>query len=121
MHNAFYYGPLKLADATSEPCALLNDGWFARNALTFSKIAATTKPGNRVIVLDGSDHAYWLRHFTESTPGFSRVEPADYLEDQTIWIRSHRFPKSSRNTATVPYSSRRGASMKVTPRPANAA
>lgn len=42
MHNAFYFGQLKLADATSEPCAQLNYGWFARNALTFSKIAATT-------------------------------------------------------------------------------
>lgn len=81
MHNAFYYGLLELADATSQPGAQLNYGWYARNALTFSKIAATTKPGDRVIVLFGSGHAYWLRHFAESTPGFSLVEPADYLED----------------------------------------
>ncbi|MFN3911087.1 DUF5694 domain-containing protein [Hyphomonas sp.] len=81
MHGAFYYGLLELADATSQPGAQLNYGWYARNALTFSKIAATTEPGDRVIVLYGSGHAYWLRHFTENTPGFSLVEPADYLED----------------------------------------
>jgi predicted alpha/beta hydrolase family esterase len=34
-----------------------------------------------VIVLYGSGHAHWLHHFTESTPGFSLVEPADYHED----------------------------------------
>jgi hypothetical protein len=81
MHNAFYYGLFELADATSQPGAQLNYGWYARNALTFGKIAATTEPGDRVIVLYGAGHAYWLRHFAESTPGFSLVEPADYLED----------------------------------------
>ena len=81
MHNAFYYGLLELADAESQPGAQLNYGWYARNALTFGKIAAATEPGDRVIVLYGSGHAYWLRHFAENTPGFSLVEPADYLED----------------------------------------
>jgi hypothetical protein len=81
MHNAFYYGLLELADAASQPGAQLNYGWYARNALTFGKIAAATEPGDRVIVLYGSGHAYWLRHFAENTPGFSLVEPASYLED----------------------------------------
>lgn len=81
MHNAFYYGLFELADATEQPGAQLNYGWYARNALTFGKIAAATEPGDRVIVLYGSGHAYWLRHFAENTPGFSLVEPASYLED----------------------------------------
>lgn len=81
MHNAFYYGLLELADATDQPGAQLNYGWYARNALTFGKIAAATEPGDRVIVLYGSGHAYWLRHFAENTPGFSLIEPAAYLED----------------------------------------
>lgn len=80
MHNAFYYGLLELADATEQPGAQLNYGWYARNALTFGKIAAATEPGDRVIVLYGSGHAYWLRHFAENTPDFSLVEPAPYLE-----------------------------------------
>jgi len=81
MHNAFYYGLFDLADADSQPGAQLNYGWYARNALTFSKIAATTEPGDRVIVLFGSGHAYWLRHFAGNTPGFELVEPVPYLED----------------------------------------
>ncbi len=79
MHNEFYYGLLELADAETQPGAALNYGWYARNALTFSKIAASTETGDRVIVLFGSGHAYWLRHFAESTPGYSLVEPVPYL------------------------------------------
>lgn len=79
MHNQFHYGVLELADAESQPGAMLNDGWYARNALTFGKIAASTAPGDRVIVLFGSGHAYWLLHFAENTPGCSLVEPIPYL------------------------------------------
>ena len=53
-----------LADAEAQPGAALNYGWYARNTLTFSKLAAVTEPGVRVIVLYGSGHAY---------PGFSGV------------------------------------------------
>ena len=79
MHNAFYYGLLELADAEAQPGAALNYGWYARNALTFSKLAAVTEPGDRAIILYGSGHAYSLRHFPESAPGFSLVEPRPYL------------------------------------------
>lgn len=81
MHNDFYYGLFELADAKSQPGAKLNYGWYARNALTFGKIAAATEPGDRVIVLYGAGHAYWLRHFAENTPGFTLVEPMPYLAD----------------------------------------
>ncbi len=78
-HNDFYYGLFELGDAEAQPGAELNYGWYARNAITFNKIAAVTEPGDRVIVLFGSGHAYWLRHFAENTPDFSLVEPRSYL------------------------------------------
>ena len=81
MHTDFYYGLFELADANSQPGAALNYGWFARNAQIFGKIAAATEPGDRVIVLFGSGHAYWLRHFAENAPGFTLVEPVPYLVD----------------------------------------
>jgi hypothetical protein len=80
-HQSFYYGLFALGDAKSQPGAQLNYGWYARNALTFNKIAAATKLGDRVIVLYGAGHAYWLRHFVENTPGYSLVEPVPYLAD----------------------------------------
>jgi hypothetical protein len=80
-HADFYYGLFALGDAASQPGAQLNYGWYARNAVTFNKIAAVSKPGDRVIILFGSGHAYWLRHFAETAPGFTLVEPAAYLTD----------------------------------------
>ena len=37
--------------------------------------------GDRVIIVFGAGHAYWLRHFVETTPGFELVEPNRYLID----------------------------------------
>lgn len=38
------------------------------------------KPGERILVLFGAGHSYWLRHFASSTPGFTSVDPMPYLE-----------------------------------------
>ena len=82
MHSEFYYGLLKLADAEEQPGAALNYGWYARNALIFANIAASSQPGDRIIVIYGSGHNYWLQHFAETTPGFQFVDPRPYLSGQ---------------------------------------
>jgi hypothetical protein len=79
MHSEFYYALMKLADADTHPGAALNYGWYARNALIFSNIAANTRQGDRVLVIYGAGHNYWLRHFVEATPGFQLVDPLPYL------------------------------------------
>ena len=78
-HRLFYYGMLGLGDETEQPGAALNYGWYARNALIFSRLAATVQPGDRVVVVYGAGHAYWLRHFVEETPGFELVELGDLI------------------------------------------
>jgi hypothetical protein len=82
IHRNFYYSLLKLATAADPAGAALNYGWYARNAIIFSKLDAVSQPGDRVIVLFGSGHAYWLRHFAEETPGFRLVDPLPYLDTQ---------------------------------------
>ncbi len=79
MHANFYYGLLPLNEAADHSGAALNYGWYARNAVIFSNIAEAAKPGDRIVVLYGSGHAYWLRHFAQETPGFALVEANDYL------------------------------------------
>lgn len=78
-HDDFYYGLLNLSDDSDRAGAALNYGWYARNALIFSNIAQVAQPGDRIVVLYGAGHAYWLRHFVEETPGFELEETADYL------------------------------------------
>jgi Family of unknown function (DUF5694) len=78
-HEQFYYQLLALGDATNQPGAELNAAWYLRNAKIFAKLTQIAKPGDRVLVVFGAGHAYWLRHFVAATPGFQLVEPNDYL------------------------------------------
>lgn len=81
MHSDFYYGLLSLSDADDHAGAALNYGWFARNAEIFANIIEVAEPGDRIVVVYGSGHNYWLRHFASETPGFQLVEPVPYLTD----------------------------------------
>ena len=79
-HREFYYhGLLAMGDAKTQPGADLNGGWYLRNAKIFAKLAQVAKPGDRVLVVFGAGHKYWLNHFVRETPGFTLVEPGDYL------------------------------------------
>lgn len=80
MHDRIYYGLLRFGDGNSQPGAELNAYWYMRNAKMFAKIAMVAQPGDRVLVLAGSGHATWLRHFVERMPGFELVEAMPYLE-----------------------------------------
>ncbi|MEO6970210.1 MAG: DUF5694 domain-containing protein [Chthoniobacterales bacterium] len=78
-HENFYYGLLTFGDQKAQPGAELNAGWYQRNAKIFSKLAQIARPGDRVLVVFGSGHSFWLRHFVQNTPGFELVEPNQYL------------------------------------------
>ncbi|MEQ9317164.1 MAG: DUF5694 domain-containing protein, partial [Henriciella sp.] len=79
VHSKFYYGLLDYAGAEDQPGARLNYGWYARNALIFANITRIAEPGDRVLVIYGAGHNYWLRHFVETTPGYVFVDPLPYL------------------------------------------
>ena len=78
-HDEFYYGLLRVGDATKQPGAELNARWYERNAKIFTKLTQVAKPGDRVVVVFGGGHAYWLRHFAKHTPGFRLEESIPYL------------------------------------------
>lgn len=75
-----YYGVLSEGASDRQPGADLNGGWFLRNARIFAKLAQVSAPGDRVLVVFGGGHAWWLRHFASLTPGFTLVESAPYLK-----------------------------------------
>ena len=78
-HQNFYYGLLAIGDAKEQPGAELNAAWYQRNARIFAKLVQVARPGDRVIVMFGAGHAFWLRHFVQNAPGFQLIEPRDYL------------------------------------------
>jgi hypothetical protein len=75
----FYYALLPFADQKEQPGAELNAAWYQRNAKIFAKLTRVAEPGDRVLVVFGSGHSFWLRHFVQNTPGFELVEAADFL------------------------------------------
>src|SRR5438874_11565123 len=78
-HQSFYYALLSLASEKEQPGAELNAAWYQRNAKIFAKLTQIAQPADRVLVVFGSGHAFWLRHFVQNTPRFRLVEPGDYL------------------------------------------
>ncbi|MEM1206917.1 MAG: DUF5694 domain-containing protein [Acidobacteriota bacterium] len=76
----FYYWLSELDEGEVQPAAELQAYWFMRNAKIWSKLIDVTKPGDRVVVVYGAGHKFWLEHFADHTPGFVRVDPAPYLE-----------------------------------------
>lgn len=77
-----YYALLALGKGRTLPGADLNARWYARNARIFAKLTQVVKPGDRVLVVYGAGHAYWLRHFAAETAGFTLVEPSPYLRGE---------------------------------------
>lgn len=80
-HKKYYYGLLRLSGFAEQPGADLNAYWYMRNAKIFAKLMQASEPGDRVLLVFGAGHNYWLRHFAETTPGYELVEANDYLLD----------------------------------------
>ena len=78
-NNDSYYGMLPIGDNDAQTGADLNAMWYLRNAKIFGKLMRLTKPGDRVLVVYGGGHAFWLRHFAGLTPGFRNVDVMPYL------------------------------------------
>jgi Family of unknown function (DUF5694) len=77
---AIEYSYLKIGDKDDQAGADLNAMWYLRNAKIFGKLMQVAKPGDRVLVVYGAGHNYWLRHFASETPGYRFVDPVPYLK-----------------------------------------
>lgn len=75
-----YYSMLRYGDGTDQPGADLNAMWHLRNAKIFAKLVNVAKPGDRILVVYGAGHGYWLRHFAATTPGYTSVDVTPYLK-----------------------------------------
>ncbi|WP_232725790.1 DUF5694 domain-containing protein [Qipengyuania seohaensis] len=79
MHHQFYYSMLSIGDGDAQPGAELNAYWYMRNAKMFAKLDLIAELGDRVLVIVGSGHLTWLRHFAERMPNYRLVETMPYL------------------------------------------
>jgi len=77
--HGLYMKTLTLGSGADQPGAVLNGRWYTRNAIIFAKLRQVAKPGDRIVVVYGSGHSYWLREIARRTPGFKLVDPENYL------------------------------------------
>lgn len=73
------YALLSVGAKDEQPGAELNGAWYLRNAKIFAKLTQAAEPGDRVLVVFGAGHGWWLRHFARETPGFVSVDPTPFL------------------------------------------
>ena len=85
--HSFYYEALGFGDTEQQPGADLNAMWYLRNAKIFAKLQRLAKAGDRVLVIYGAGHNYWLGHFARMVPGYRRVDPVLYLEKAAAALR----------------------------------
>lgn len=76
----FYYALSEFDQGEEQPGAELQAYWFMRNAKIWSKLMDVTQPGDRVVVVYGAGHKYWLEHMADHTDGYMLVDPAPFLE-----------------------------------------
>jgi hypothetical protein len=77
--QTFYTGLLALGAGDTQPGAILNGRWYTRNAMIFARLMQAARPGDRIVVIYGAGHGYWLKEFVRTTPGFRLIEANDYL------------------------------------------
>jgi len=78
-NGPMYYRYLAFGSGDDLPGAELNGRWYTRNARIFAKLTQVARPGDRIVLMFGAGHAWWLRHFVSTTPGYQLVEPTDWL------------------------------------------
>ncbi|QNM82888.1 hypothetical protein H8M03_00490 [Sphingomonas sabuli] len=75
-----YYGALAFGGIDKQPGADLNAMWYLRNAKIFAKMQTVAHPGDRIVVVYGAGHNYWLRHFAKTAPGYALIEASPFLK-----------------------------------------
>jgi hypothetical protein len=79
--NGFYRNLLRVGGGAEQPGALLLAAWQKRNLMTCALLLQLAKPGDRVVVLFGSGHAFLLRQCVSETPGLTLVEANEFLPE----------------------------------------
>jgi hypothetical protein len=78
-NNAFYQDILRIGAVDEQPGAALKAAWGKRNDEICARMVQLAQPGDRIVVLYGSGHAFLLRQCVTQMPGFKLVEPNQYL------------------------------------------
>ena len=77
--NGLYRSMLHVGLGSDQPGVDLLTAWYHRNLQICANLVQLAKPGDRVVIFFGAGHAFFLRQCVAETPGFTLIEPNDYL------------------------------------------
>jgi uncharacterized protein DUF5694 len=77
--HAFYGTLPRFGGGSEQPGVDLLTAWYKRNFIICARIAQQAKPGDRIVVMFGSGHAFLLRQCVSQIPGWKLVEPAAFV------------------------------------------
>ncbi|WP_017932422.1 DUF5694 domain-containing protein [Robiginitomaculum antarcticum] len=76
----FYFHIMDFDIGETQPAAELNAYYYMRNAKIVSKLRDAAQPGDRIIIVYGAGHKYFLDTIIAATPGYESVDPVPYLK-----------------------------------------
>jgi hypothetical protein len=74
-----YAAAIAIGHDHEHPGADVNAMWYLRNAKIFAKLHRMARDGDRILIIYGAGHSYWLRHWVQISSGFELIEPNSYL------------------------------------------
>lgn len=77
--NDWYSTMLNVGGGADQPGADLLAAWYRRNMHICAQIVQLAHPGDRVVAIFGSGHAFLLRQCVSQMPGYELIEANDYL------------------------------------------
>ncbi len=93
MNSNFYMESLAIADGDDQPAAKLDAEWFERNLRIWGKVLQIAKPGDRILLIYGQGHAFWLKFLVQEMPGYKLVDATPYLDAALPLASNHPSAK----------------------------
>lgn len=78
--HQLYSVALRYGQAAEQPGAEIYGQWALRNARICARIVQLSQAGDRILVLYGAGHSYWLRQCVQEQPGWKLVDALPYLQ-----------------------------------------
>lgn len=75
-----YFEIASFGSGEENPGAAWVGAWYARNLRIFNNLREVLGPGERVLVLYGSGHAYLLERFLEESGAARSIDPRTYIQ-----------------------------------------
>ncbi|MEQ1824139.1 MAG: DUF5694 domain-containing protein [Fimbriimonadaceae bacterium] len=83
--QAFYTAFLGVDGEHLHPAADMLSKWYRRNLIIYENIRRVAQPGDRVLVIYGSGHGYYLNQLAKDDPEVALIEASTFLPEPPDW------------------------------------